>query len=225
LRTPLTLLRGYGQMLGDEAAVKGSGPLTIMVNGILAGADRLHAIVDSMLDVAKIDHRVLELNYTSFSLQALLRLVCEDSGSPGQATERRTGAAGHLLLRENQIRAQDVHRAGGKRSGVHPAEQITVSGGAANRCRVEGDSVRSVSITGIDRTPDSGVDTVLPPPGSHLFVQQGVFMAGPGWVYRLQGNCGSARGIIWAESPVHEKLCRISRRFYPVPTHRMRTSP
>jgi GAF domain-containing protein len=87
LRTPLTLLRGYGQMLGDEAVVKTSSMLTIMVNGILAGADRLHAIVDSMLDVAKIDNRVLELTYTSISLKSLLRLVCEDL--KGALAERR----------------------------------------------------------------------------------------------------------------------------------------
>ena len=78
LRTPLTLLRGYGQMLAEEAVVKQSSVLITMVNGILAGADRLHAIVDSMLDVAKIDNRVLELSHTSFSIKALLRLVCED---------------------------------------------------------------------------------------------------------------------------------------------------
>src|SRR5512143_3584313 len=65
-------------MLAEETAVKNSRPLTTMVNGILSGADRLHAIIDSMLDVAKIDNRVLELSYTTFSLQALLRLVYED---------------------------------------------------------------------------------------------------------------------------------------------------
>lgn len=78
LRTPLTLLRGYGQMLADEAAVKGSAPMSTMVTGILSGADRLHAIVDNMLDVAKIDNQVLELNPTAFSLKALLLLVVEE---------------------------------------------------------------------------------------------------------------------------------------------------
>jgi signal transduction histidine kinase len=78
LRTPLTLLRGYGQMLADEMVVKQSDILTTMVNGILAGGDRLHAIVDNMLDVAKIDNRVLDLNPTTFSLKALLRLVCDE---------------------------------------------------------------------------------------------------------------------------------------------------
>lgn len=78
LRTPLTLLRGYGQMLADEMVVKQSDTLTTMVNGILAGGDRLHAIVDNMLDVAKIDNQVLDLTPTTFSLKALLRLVCDE---------------------------------------------------------------------------------------------------------------------------------------------------
>ena len=89
LRTPLTLLRGYGQMLADEAVVKQSSPLTTMVNGILAGAYRLHAIVDSMLDVAKIDNQVLDLTPTTFSLKALLRLVCDDM-KEGLAERRLT---------------------------------------------------------------------------------------------------------------------------------------
>lgn len=97
LRTPLTLLRGYGQMLADEAAVKQSSALNTMVNGILAGSDRLHAIVDSMLDVAKIDNQVLDLNPTPFSLKALLRLVCE---------ELRTGMVERHLTVEEDL--QDI---------------------------------------------------------------------------------------------------------------------
>jgi signal transduction histidine kinase len=77
LRTPLTLLRGYGQMLAEDSLVKQNGKFLAMVNGILSGFTRLHEIVDSMLDVAKIDSQTLDLHTTPISMVTLLRFVCE----------------------------------------------------------------------------------------------------------------------------------------------------
>ncbi len=57
LRTPLTLVKGYAQilaeMLGKNAEVK---PL---IAGILTGEDRLHEIVNRMLDMTKLDMQTL----------------------------------------------------------------------------------------------------------------------------------------------------------------------
>jgi signal transduction histidine kinase len=61
LRTPLTVLSGYSQMLMEEPVFNENDYYKQVINGINDGTNRLHEIVDSMLDVAKIDTRALEL--------------------------------------------------------------------------------------------------------------------------------------------------------------------
>ncbi|HNT73804.1 MAG TPA: GAF domain-containing protein [Anaerolineae bacterium] len=75
LRTPLTLLRGYSQILLKDAAIKANPTQFEMVQGIYNGAVRLHEIVDSMVDMAKIDSRALQLYIESVSLKSLLPKV------------------------------------------------------------------------------------------------------------------------------------------------------
>jgi signal transduction histidine kinase len=59
LRTPLTLIKGYTQMLELKS---GDDPETsALTTGIIDGADRMTEIVNSMLDVSKIDNQTLEL--------------------------------------------------------------------------------------------------------------------------------------------------------------------
>jgi signal transduction histidine kinase len=59
LRTPLTLIKGYTQMVQLKA--NGDAELQNLSNGILDGTERLSEIVNSMLDVSKIDNKTLQL--------------------------------------------------------------------------------------------------------------------------------------------------------------------
>ncbi len=59
LRTPLTVIKGYVQVLGVGLAP--DSPQKSLVEGIQRGAERLHEIVNSMLDVAKISTEQLAL--------------------------------------------------------------------------------------------------------------------------------------------------------------------
>jgi signal transduction histidine kinase/putative methionine-R-sulfoxide reductase with GAF domain len=77
LRTPLTLLKGYSQMLLDDPDIQSNEQHHYQIKGILAGADRLHEIVESMIDVAKIDSRDLQLYPVPIALPVLIRSVCE----------------------------------------------------------------------------------------------------------------------------------------------------
>ncbi|MFP4343165.1 MAG: GAF domain-containing protein [Anaerolineales bacterium] len=61
LRTPLTVIKGYAQVMKIDRSVQERPPLLSALDGILAGTDRLHRIVNSMLDVARIDSRVLNI--------------------------------------------------------------------------------------------------------------------------------------------------------------------
>lgn len=53
LRTPLSVIRGYAGMLNEK--VKGSPDAEMLVQGIITGEDRLLEIVNSILDISRID--------------------------------------------------------------------------------------------------------------------------------------------------------------------------
>jgi signal transduction histidine kinase len=70
------VLSGYSQMLLDDPQFQQHVYYGKIIAGINDGTARLHEIVDSMLDVAKIDSRDLDLQSAPVSLRALLQQVC-----------------------------------------------------------------------------------------------------------------------------------------------------
>jgi signal transduction histidine kinase len=78
LRTPLTVVHGYSQMLLKDQAIAENARYQKLVSGIQAGAVRLEEIVNSMVDVAKIDSRALQLYPEPVSPAALIQLVCDE---------------------------------------------------------------------------------------------------------------------------------------------------
>lgn len=75
LRTPLTVLRGYTQMLMQNQVIRNDSGLAPLVDGIQNGATRMHDIVNSMLDIAKIDSEALQLSTTPLSMVGLIKNV------------------------------------------------------------------------------------------------------------------------------------------------------
>jgi signal transduction histidine kinase len=73
LRTPLTLIMGYSQML--EQDTKNDPELLSLAQGILEGSERMNDIVDSMLDVSRIDSNTLFLRKTGLRLDLLINKV------------------------------------------------------------------------------------------------------------------------------------------------------
>jgi signal transduction histidine kinase len=59
LRTPLTIVKGYAQMA--KAQVNGNENLKNLTSGILDGSIRMAEVIDSMLDVSRIDTNMLEV--------------------------------------------------------------------------------------------------------------------------------------------------------------------
>ena len=78
LRTPLTLISGSSQMLLDDASLQENPYYKQLLSKIHSGTLRLHEIVDSMLDMAKIDTRALELDTRPVSLGELITSICKD---------------------------------------------------------------------------------------------------------------------------------------------------
>jgi signal transduction histidine kinase/DNA-binding LacI/PurR family transcriptional regulator len=75
LRTPLTVIKGYLGMLRGHQAIKDTEPLIMAVDGVMQGTDRLHQIVNSMLDVARLENQVLTPHVEPLSIAPMLRLL------------------------------------------------------------------------------------------------------------------------------------------------------
>ncbi len=78
LRTPVTILSGYSQMLVKDQAVVENEMLSHLATGMKTGALRLQEIINSMLDVAKIDNHELNIYPTPVSVVAIARIATED---------------------------------------------------------------------------------------------------------------------------------------------------
>jgi signal transduction histidine kinase len=87
LRTPLTVLKGYVNVLGSLAGTVGNKSLGDVIQGILKGTERIHEVVNLMLDVTRIDSETLK----AASIPVSLRHVIEDvvKGLQTAITERR----------------------------------------------------------------------------------------------------------------------------------------
>ena len=75
LRTPLTVIKGYLGMLRGHAAIKDNESLVMAIDGVMQGTNRLHQIVNSMLDVARLENQVLTPHLERLSIAPMLRLL------------------------------------------------------------------------------------------------------------------------------------------------------
>ncbi|MGD8626384.1 MAG: response regulator [Anaerolineae bacterium] len=72
LRTPLTLIRGYSQMMLEDPDFQECGNYQQQVNGIVSGADRMHGVVNSMLDMVRIESGAVTLDFQTIQLSELI---------------------------------------------------------------------------------------------------------------------------------------------------------
>lgn len=78
LRTPLTVIKGYLGMLKADATIQNNEMLSQALEGVLRGTNRLHQVVDSMLDVVRLDNQVIAPHIESVNLGLILRLILKD---------------------------------------------------------------------------------------------------------------------------------------------------
>ena len=78
LRTPLTVIKGYMGMIKGAPAVQQDQTLAQMMEGVIQGTNRLHEVVNSMLDVARLENQVVTPHLESVMLAPLLRLIRKD---------------------------------------------------------------------------------------------------------------------------------------------------
>jgi signal transduction histidine kinase len=73
LRTPLTLINGYAQILQQKAA--NNQELEPLAKGILEGSHRMSDIVNSMLDVSRIDSKTLRIYPSAVQVELLIEKI------------------------------------------------------------------------------------------------------------------------------------------------------
>ena len=75
LRTPLTVIKGYLGMLRGHPTMQENEPMLQAVDGVMQGTNRLHQIVNSMLDVTRLENQVLKPHLELTPIAPMLRLI------------------------------------------------------------------------------------------------------------------------------------------------------
>lgn len=80
LRTPMTQVRGYSDMLLDMLAENNLSPESgaMMIKGVSKGVNRLEEIVNKMFEISKIDTETLDLSVASVSIKEIIDAVVKD---------------------------------------------------------------------------------------------------------------------------------------------------
>ena len=75
LRTPLTVIKGYLGMLRGHPTMQDNESMILAVDGVMQGTNRLHQIVNSMLDVTRLENQVLKPHLEPTPIAPMLRLI------------------------------------------------------------------------------------------------------------------------------------------------------
>src|SRR5215216_5199854 len=78
LRTPLTVLSGYVKVLKSFPDLKANPALAEVIDGIIKGSDRMHEVVNLMLDVTRIDTETLKVVPESVPLMEIINDLLKD---------------------------------------------------------------------------------------------------------------------------------------------------
>ena len=110
LRTPLTVIQGYTQMLNEDPAVAENAYHKNLLEGISSGAERLHSIVESMLDVAKIDGRELQLAPVPIPIYSIIQGVCRTMTKAIEQRNLNLELADMSILRPIEVDREAIHK-------------------------------------------------------------------------------------------------------------------
>lgn len=78
LKTPLTLIEGYTNILGAELTDADGGRTDIILRGMSNGTRRLKEIIEDMVDVSMIDNDMLNLNFQPVNIEQLFDIVASE---------------------------------------------------------------------------------------------------------------------------------------------------
>ena len=235
LRTPLTVLQGYSQILLGDPQIAANEYHHQLVEGIHAGTERLHTIVNSMLDMVKIDNRVLQLHPEPLTIALLVASICQrlsNDVDKRQLTLHIAGLEGLPTIQADieAIRKVFYHLIVNAIKYTPDGGTLTVSGRTMSAEDVAVPSGGGIEIT----VKDTGIG--IAPDVQKLifakFYQTGEVAVHSSGATKFKGGgpglgLAIARGIveahggdIWVESPGYdEAICPGSTFFVVLPLH------
>ncbi len=226
LFTPISLIKGYTQILLENPVVSTDENQARIVAGIHRGVQRLHEIVESMLDVAKIDNADLDLYFQPILLAALWQQLQQQLANA--LTERQitlTLHPGLLALEMIEADPEALYKAFWQL--LVNAIKYTPDGG---RITVDGRKPTAHTVEITIQDTGIGID-----PDKHEFIFSKFYQigrvdlhstgktkfkgGGPGLGLALaRGIIHAHQGEIWVESPGYdEKTCPGSTFFIRLP--------
>ena len=227
LRTPLTLVRGYAQMAKMQSP--NNENLPELISGILDGSIRMGEVIDSMLDVSRIDSKLLEVLPSDVELGPVIEKVENVFNVALEERElcfKAGGLTGLPILHADKDLLYKVfyHVVGNAIKYTPDGGRITVSGRTVDDV-VRGNEVEiSVKDTGI------GIDSQFHELVFEKFYQTGEVHlhssgktkfkgGGPGLGLAIaRGIISAHHGRIWIESPGHnEQTCPGTTVFVRLP--------
>lgn len=217
LRTPLTIVRGYAQLTKLKTA--GIEDVAQLTTGILDGAIRMAEIIDSMLDVSRIDSNLLEVMPSKAEIGPVIEKVEDVFRSSLKERElcfNTEGLADLPIIHADQDLLYKVfyHLIGNAIKYTPDGGSITVTGLIIDDASTGSEIEITVKDTGI------GID-----PRHHELVFERFYQTGevhlhssgktkfkgggPGLGLAIaRGIVNAHRGRIWIKSPGHsEQLC------------------
>ncbi|HMU94184.1 MAG TPA: ATP-binding protein [Anaerolineales bacterium] len=78
LRTPLTIIKGYVNVLGSFPELQENAALKEVMEGIVKGSERMHEVVNTMLDVTRIENEQLRISPAPVPLKRILHELSSD---------------------------------------------------------------------------------------------------------------------------------------------------
>jgi signal transduction histidine kinase len=234
LRTPLTIMRGYNEMLLEDAGVNANAMHARLVKGIYTGIMRMHEIINSMLDMANIDMRNLELKVELISINQVIHATL--NGLSGSLKERNLELESENLFDLPQVEGDPealqkvfYHVIINAIKYTPDGGRITISGvpvTAGQLGMAEGGVEIIVADTGIGIAPEyiELIFTKFYQTGELALHSSGKAKfkgAGPGLGLAIaRGIIEAHRGRIWAESPGYDEVrCPGSQLHIILPLH------
>lgn len=111
LKTPLTLLRGYTDILREEAGALDKPRLESAMAGMDRGLARLERIVADLIDLSRIEAELLQLSFEPVAISSLVRMVLEETREWVERRRQTVSVEGVADLPPIQGDARRLHQA------------------------------------------------------------------------------------------------------------------
>ncbi len=211
LKTPLTLIEGYSNMMNDLLNVEDPRGQT-MLSGIANGTRRLKEIIDDMIDVSMIDNNMLSLHFQPVWLKQLLTLASAELQEAVDDRNQKLEIQAFEGL-EDMTYADPERMLQAILNVLRNAVKYTPDGGKINvdGRRLPGFLELRVSDTGIGIAPEDQVRIFekfgrLGDPSTHSSGKTKFMGGGPGLGLPIaKGILEAHGGAIWVESDGYDE--------------------